>query len=198
MTGKITSLRFLIGIVAAAMVMAAYPNALRAMVACPGPPPGGRLLILVPRDFETFQYISDINGVHTYHDFGQQAADELRAQLDPFFSSVTVEPVYSESAAKETIDSGDFDRPERPYDLVAVPEFRGVDSWIGGDQYGFRIDIGVRFYTPDESMITLIRGRGESSTDFYGFSPRESGSLALRKAVEAVADGVCREGEDIF
>ena len=198
MTEKITSLQFLIGIVAAAMVMAAYPNALRAMVACPRPPPGGRLLILVPRDFEMFQYMSDINGVHTYHDFGEQAADELQAQLGPFFSSVTVEPVYSEAAAKERIDSGDYDHSNSAYDLVAVPKFRDVDSWIRRNQYGFNIDIGVRFYTPDESKITLIRGRGESSMDFYGFTPGESGRLALRKAVEAVADGVCRDGEAIF
>ena len=76
--------------------------------------------------------------------------------------------------------------------------FFDIDSWARGDHYGFNIDMGVNFYTPDESKVTRIKGRGESSTGFYGFSPGESGSLAVRKAVEAVVDGVCQEGNNIL
>ncbi len=196
---KTSSLRFIIVLMAAIMVIVAYPNGVWAMTYCPNPPAGGRLLMLVPRDFERFVYVSAINGTHTHHSFGEQATDELRAQLSSFFSSITIEPVDSEAAAKERLASGDYDRPDSRYDLIAVPEFRNVDSWTRGDDYGFNIDVGVKFYTPDESKVTRIRGRGESShTGFYGFSPGESGSMALRKAVEAVADGVCREGKSIL
>ncbi len=179
-------------------VIAAYPNGVWAATHCANPPAGGRLLMLVPRDFERFSYVSAINGTQTHHSFGEQATGELRAQLSPFFSSITVERVDSEAAAKVRLAFGDYDLPDSRYDLIAVPEFRNVDSWVRGDRYGFNIDMRVRFYTPDESKVTRIRGRGESKTGFYGFSPGESGSLAVRKAVEAVADGVCQEGKSIF
>ncbi len=93
---------------------------------------------------------------------------------------------------------GDYYLPDSHYDLIAVPEFRDVDSWVGGDRYGFNIDMGVKFYTLDESRVTRIRGRGESNTGFYGFSPCESGSLAVSKAVAAVIDSVCKEGKSIL
>ena len=195
---KITSLWFSIALLSTVMVIAAYPNGVRAVTSCANPPAGGRLLMLVPRDFERFVYVSAINGTRTHHSFGEQATDELQAQLGPFFSSVTIERVDSEAAAMDRLASGDYDRADSRYDLIAVPEFRNVDSWVRGDRYGFNIDMGVRFYTPDESKVTRIRGRGESKTGFYGFSPGESGSVAIRKAVEAVADGVCQEGKSIL
>lgn len=58
--------------------------------------------------------------------------------------------------------------------------------------------MGVNFYTPDDSKVTQIKGRGRSRTEFYGFKPGESGSLAVRKAIEAVVDGVCQEGNRIL
>jgi hypothetical protein len=176
----------------------AYPRVVRALTHCVNPPAGGRLLMLVPQDFERFVYVSAINGTRTHHSFGEQATDELEAQLRPFFSSITVERVDSEAAARERLASGDYDQPDSRYDLIAVPEFRDVDSWIRGDLYGFSIDMRVKFYTPDESKVSRIRGRGESKVGFYGSSPGESGSLAVRKAVEAVVDGVCQEGKSML
>lgn len=190
---KTTSFRHFIATVAAAIVMCAYPNGLWAMVACTNSPPGGRLLLLVPQDFERLEYISYINGIRTHHDFGEQATDELRAQLGPFFSSVTVESVDSVAAAKERLDSGDYDRPDSPYDLVAVPEFRDVDSWIRWDHYGFRIVMGVKFYTPDESKVTRIKGRGESNTGFYGFSPGRAGVWLSERLLKRLRTAYARK-----
>ena len=195
---KTTSMMFSIALLAAIMVIAAYPNGVRAATSCANPPAGGRLLILVPEHFEGFVYESDINGTRTHHSFGKQATDELEAQLRPFFSSITVERVDSEAGARDRLSSGDYDRPDSRYDLIAVPEFKDIDSWIRGDRYGFNIDMGVKFYTPDESKVTRISGHGESKTGISGFSPGESGSLAVRKAVEAVADGVCQEGKSML
>jgi len=193
------SMRFFIALTAAAVVIGSYPLVVSAMTHCANPPAGGRLLMLVPRDFENFVYASDINGRHTRHSFGEQATDELRAQLSPFFRSITVESVASEAVASDRVASGDYDRSDSRYDLIAVPEFRDVDSWVRGDRYGFNIDMGVKFYTPDQSKVTRIKGRGESShTGFFGLSPGESGSLAVRNAVEAVVDGVCQEGNRIL
>jgi hypothetical protein len=192
------SLRCIIAIAAAVVAFSAYQSRGWAATYCSNPPPGGRLLMLVPRNFENFVYVSDIKGRHTHHNFGEEATDELQAQLKPFFSSVTIERIQSESVAKERLAAGDYDQPDNRYDLVAVPEFRDVDSWIKGDHYGFSIDIGVKFYTPDQSKLTRIQGSGESDTGFHGFVPGDSGSMALRKAVEAVADGVCQEGRKIL
>jgi len=194
-----TFLWFSIVLLASVMVIAAYPNGILAETRCANPPAGGRLLLLVPRDFESFVYTSEINGRRTHHNFGEQATDELGAQLRPFFTSVTIERVSSEAGVKGRLDSGDYDRPESGYDLIAVPEFRDVDSWVRSDRYGFNVSMGVKFYTPDESKVTRVKGRGESShTGFFGMSPGENASLAVRKAVEAVADGVCREGDNIL
>jgi hypothetical protein len=102
------------------------------------------------------------------------------------------------AAAKAGIDSGDYDRPDSGYGLLAIPEFRNVDSWVKGDHFGFNISMTVKFYRPDESKVTRIKGQGDSTTGFFGPSPGESGSLALRKAVEAVMDGVCQEGNKIL
>lgn len=103
-----TSLRIFIVIVAAIMVIAAYPMRVWAVTYCTNPPEGGRLLMLVPRDFEGFVYVSDINGTRTRHSFGEQATDELQAQLRPFFSSITVESVDSQAAASARLASGDM------------------------------------------------------------------------------------------
>ena len=180
------------------MFISVGTDGVQAATYCPNPPAGGRLLLLVPRDFEGFSYISTVNGVRTEHSFGEQATDELRLQLGSFFNSVTVEPVDNVAAAKERLSAGDYDRPGSPYDLIAIPEFRDVDSWVRGDRFGFHIDMRVEFYTPDESKVTRISGMGESTAESFGFSPGESGSMAVRKAVEAVADGVCREGSGIL
>ncbi len=195
---KTTSLWLSITLLAAIMVITAFPSGVWAVTQCANPPAGGRLLILVPHDFERFVYVSAIDGTQTHHSFGKQATDEFQAQLSPFFSSITLERVDSEASAKDRLASGDYDRPDSRYDLIAVPEFRDVDSWVRGDHYGFNIDMGVKFYTPDESKVTRIRGHGESKTGISGFSPGESGSLAVRKAVEAVADGVCQEGKSML
>ena len=56
-----------------------------------------------------------------------------------------MESVESEAEAKERLSAGDYDRPDSRYDLIAVPEFRDVDSWIMGDRYGFEIEMGVEF-----------------------------------------------------
>jgi hypothetical protein len=193
-----TFLRFLAVFVAAVAVNAADPNRILAVTHCENPPAGGRLLMLVPNDFERFVYVSEINGTRTHHNFGIQATDELQTQLGPFFSSVTIEHVGSEADAKDRLASGDSGLPDSRYDLIAVPDFRDIDSWIRGDHYGFSVEMEIKFYTPDESKVTQIKGRGESDTGLNGFRPGESGSLAVRKAVEAVADGVCREGKNIL
>ena len=106
---KTTSLLFLIAIMGAILVIAAFPSGVWAAASCPNPPDRGRLLILVPRDFENFVYVSEIDGRRTHHRFGKQALDELEAQLRPFFISTAVERVDSEAAAAERLAAGDYD-----------------------------------------------------------------------------------------
>ncbi len=195
---RIISSRFSAALLAAIMIIAVYPNRVWAVTPCTKLPAGGRLLMLVPKDFKTFTYVSNVNGICKLHNFGELATEELRAQLSPFFRSIRVERVDSEGAAKIRLAFGDYELPDSRYDLIAVPEFRDVDSWVKGDRYGFNIDMRVKFYTPDESKVTRIRGRGESNTGLYGPGTGKSGSLAVRKAVAAVVEGVCQEGKSIF
>lgn len=182
--------------VAAIMIVAAYPY--RVWASCPNL--GGTVRLLVPENFESFVYESSLRGRHTRHRFGEDATDQLRVQLNPLFTSIAVEHVDSGAEAKRMLASGDFDWPDmRGYDLIAIPEFRNVNFWAKGQHYGFDIDMVVEFYSRDSSKVTRIRGYGESNTGFYAASnPGKSGSLALSKAVEAVADGVCEAGNSLF
>ncbi len=193
---KRTYLCFIIAVSAGISLIAAFPPSVEAF--CPSL--GGTVRVLMPDNFERFTYVSSFEGRRTEHRFGEQAMDELRARLSPLFSSVTVEHVASEAEAKRIVASGDFDMPDSPrYDLIAIPEFRNVNFWEKGQHYGFDVDMVVDFYTPNATKVTTIKGRGESRTGFYAASsPGESGSLAVSKAVEAVADGVCTEGSRIF
>jgi hypothetical protein len=191
-----TYLRFLIAVSAAIIVSAAHPAGVWA--ACPNT--GGTLRLLVPNDFGRFVYVCSFDGRRTEHRFGEQATDELRAQLYPLFSSIVVEHVESEAAAKRMIASRDFDRPDMcSYDLIATPQFRNVNFWQRGWHYGFDVDMGVDFYRYDSWKVTIVKGRGEARTGYLAdSSPGKSGGLALSKAVEAVADGVCEEGNNLF
>jgi hypothetical protein len=193
-----TDLRSILAVSAAFIFIAAYSHG--AWASCTNPPAAARLLMAVPEDFERFVYESSLNGQHTRHMFGEQVMDELRAQLSPFFGTITVEHVDNEAAAKEMLDSKDYDRPDLGrYDLFAIPKFRNVDFWVKGEHYGFDIDLVVEFYPNDMSKVTRIRGLGESKTGFYADStPGKSGALAVNKAVEAVADGLCQGGNILF
>jgi len=56
--------------------------------------------MLVPHDFERFEYVSEIDGTRTRHHFGEQATDELEAQLRPFFSSITMTVMWNGAGQK--------------------------------------------------------------------------------------------------
>jgi hypothetical protein len=188
-------------VIFAALIMAivAFPRG--GWTACANSSLTARLLITIPDDFEGYVYDSYFHGKRTQHRFGEQAEDDLRVQLGHLFSSLNVEHVANEAAAKEMLASSrDYDRPYlQDYDLVAIPRFQNVNFWARGGHYGFDVDLVVEVYSRDSSKVTRIKGRGESSTGFYaGSSPGRSGSLALNKAVEAVADGVCQAGDSLL
>ncbi|MGC9965110.1 MAG: hypothetical protein ABSE08_06880 [Syntrophobacteraceae bacterium] len=192
---KITDSWFFIAAFAAIIVIVAYPHG--AWASCRGSAGTARLFMPVPEDFERFIYESSLNGKVTRHMFGEQAMDELRMQLSPFFGSIMVEHVENEAAARQMLHSGDYDMPN--YDLIAIPKFRNVNFWVQGWHYGFDIDLVVEVYPYDMSKVTQIRGHGESRTGFNAdSSPGESAGIAMRMAVEAVADGVCQAGNSLY
>ena len=195
---KITDLWFFLATLAAFITIAAYPG--EVWTSCPKSPGTARLVMVVPEDFERFVYVSSFKGEETRHMLGEQAMDELRAQLSPFFSSMVIEHVDNEATAKEMIISRAYDRPDtRSNDVFAIPKFRNANFWVKGQYYGFDIDLVVEVYPYDTSKVTQIRGHGESRTGFYAdSSPGKSAGMALSKAVEAVADGVCQAGNTLF
>lgn len=173
-----------------ALLMAA-PNVSAQSGECPEPSVPLNALMLVPRDFEGFTYASLLGRKETVHKLGEEALEELRAKLNPVFQYLTMKPVSSEAAAKEMLKASTDPELEQ-FDLFLIPHFRSVSYWVKGQHYGFEIDLVMDVYPYDMSKVTMIRGYGESRTGFYaGSSPGESASLALRKAAEAVQDGLC-------
>ncbi len=155
------------------------------------PPIPVRLLLLIPDEFSHYTYMSTYNGRQIKNMLGQEAENELRTALRVEFESVEVWPVRSETKAIEMLSPSDpYNSEIRNYDYVAIPEFIHVESSVNDAKYSFGVDFWTRFYSKDESSIT-IKGHGETMTGKYAAStPEKSARLTVQYAVSAILDGI--------
>jgi hypothetical protein len=103
-----------------------------------------------------------------------------------------MEPVRSEAEALEMIMEPYSERSMlQYYDFAAIPKFLEVRSRIERSHYVYEVDLLLEVYSADRSVVTKIRGYGESRTGFHaGRTIQDGARLALRSAVEAVRDGI--------
>ncbi|MFZ2444850.1 MAG: hypothetical protein WAW37_00690 [Syntrophobacteraceae bacterium] len=156
------------------------------------PPVSVKVLLLLPEEFQRFEYTATYEGDAIRHPLGQEGARELRAAFEIEFASVDVWSVRSEAEAMAMLTPGDPDNMEvRTYDYVVIPKFMRVDSSVEHQKYGFDIDLLTEFYAGDGATVTKIKGHGESSTGkWFASTPEEGARIALQYAVSAILDGV--------
>jgi hypothetical protein len=149
----------------------------------------GRIVLLVPDDFDGFTHAHSHTGYETRVRLGERATDQLNALLRSAFTSAKVMPVASEAEAYGMISRED---PElRRYDFVALPRFSKVTSWDKGSEYGFDVNVALEISSFETGKVEKIGGRGESRTPKRsGASPQDSANLALGYAIDAVKDGI--------
>ena len=154
----------------------------------------GRVLLLIPEDFQRYVYVSIYEGKEIRHPLGEEAVRELRAAFGVEFGSVEVWSVRSEAEAMAMLAPKDPVNLEvQAYDYVVIPKFTRVDSSVENQKYGFDIDLLTEFYGKDGATVTKIGGHGESSTGkWFASTPQEGAKIALQYAVSAVLDGVER------
>lgn len=147
--------------------------------------------MIIPDTFDRYVYVSRLRGGEVRHFIGQEAADGLTALFRRTFRSVETIRVQDEAEARSIMIA---ESPElEMVDYVALPRFNEVSDRARPLEYGFDIDIILEIYPSDMSMVTKIRGHGESTTGAHtGLTPQESIRVALNTAIEAVEDGLIR------
>jgi len=155
------------------------------------PPIPVKILVLVPSEFERFEYVSNYESGGVNHYLGREAEREIRDAFGIEFAKIDVWPVRSEDRAIEMLSANDPENARvRGYDYVAIPKFMRVYSTEDREEYKFEIDLQVVFTENNGSSIT-IRGYGKSMIGKYALSTREKGaSMALQQAVSALLDGI--------
>ena len=129
------------------------------------PPVPVRVLLLIPGEFQLFEYVSTYEGKEILHTLGEDGTAELRAAFGIEFASVELWQVRNEAEAMEMLvptDPANLD--VRAFNYVVIPKFMRVDSSVKNQKYDFDIDLLTEFYARDGGIVTKIKGHGESST----------------------------------
>lgn len=155
------------------------------------PPVPVSVLIMIPYEFESYEYASTYQGKKIRHSLGLNAKSELREAFGVEFASSALWQISSQDKALAMLASSHPENVDvRAFDYVAIPQFIKVGSTAENEKYGFSIELGVVFYGRDGSVIT-IKGQGETVVEKYtSTTPEKSSVLTLQYAVSAVLDGI--------
>lgn len=162
------------------------------------PPIPAKILLLIPAEFESFDYVGNYDRGSIRYPLGREAEQEMRHAFGIEFAKVEVWPVRSEARAREMLLLNDPENARvRGYDYVAIPKFLRADSLERKEKYEFEIDLQVEFNAINGSSITF-NGHGTSVIrDYAQTTPEKDASLTLQYAVSALLDGI-EKSRDFF
>jgi hypothetical protein len=155
------------------------------------PPIPVKILLLIPDEFERFDYIGKYERSSIRYQLGREGELELREAFGIEFVKVEVWPVRNEARAREMLLSNAPEYTQvQSYDYVAIPKFLNADSLERNGKYEFEIDLQVEFNARIGSSITF-KGHGASMVGKYAqMTPEKSVKTALQYAIFALLDGI--------
>ncbi len=155
------------------------------------PPVPVNVLIMIPYEFESYEYVSTNQGKEIRHRLGLNAKSELREAFGVEFASSDLWEISSKDKASAMLFSSHPENVDvRKFDYAAIPQFTKVVFSTENDKYGFNLELEVAFHGRDGSIIT-IKGQGETIVEKYSSTtPEQSSVLTLQYAVSAILDEI--------